>query len=486
MPDTLQNSISILIVEDNPGDYLLLQEYLRLTGIAVKEVINATSMGNAAKIIKEKTADIVLLDLTLPDSYGVDSIITMDRLLPNTPIVVFSGLSDISVAIESIALGAQDYLIKGEFNEKLLAKTIQYSIERKKTQEILRSSNERYEYINRVTHDILWEWDLATNTLTWNHSLAELLEYDESEVLNDHGWWIKNMHKDDMLRMQEKMKFCVENKLQTWQDEYRIVTKTGQLKYLFDRAYCLCDAKGKPYRMIGAMTDITERKEMELMMAEQQLMQQKLNTELTIQAQEKERNELGLELHDNINQILATVKMYLSMAKTKEDMREELLGSSYNYVVEAMEEIRKLSHSLVAPSLGGSNLQNALLDLVKEINSTCNIEMKLYYKADAGKSFGEKIELMLYRIVQEQINNICKHSGAKDAFIIVEQEAHQLILSISDNGMGFDISKRAMGIGLKNIKSRLELYAGKMEIDAEPGKGCAIVISIPLENNQHI
>src|SRR6185436_15070264 len=111
------------------------------------------NMSAAADLIKHNQFDIALLDLSLPDSSGIDSVITLDRLVPDTPIVVLSGMTDVNTAMETISLGAQDYLVKGEFDEKLLYKTIQYSIERKRMLENLRQSNERYELVNKATLD---------------------------------------------------------------------------------------------------------------------------------------------------------------------------------------------------------------------------------------------------------------------------------------------------------------------------------------------
>ena len=163
----------MLVVEDNPGDYKLLKQYINRSQLPVDRICHAEKMGEVPALISENSFDIVLLDLTLPDSKGVDSVVALDHLMPQTPIVVFSGLSTIEIAIESISLGAQDYLIKGEFDEKLLAKSIQYSIERKKTTERLRESNEKYQYVNKATHDTIWEWDYTTNQGLWGDGFSK-------------------------------------------------------------------------------------------------------------------------------------------------------------------------------------------------------------------------------------------------------------------------------------------------------------------------
>lgn len=105
-----ERSFNLLVVEDHPGDYRLLVEYLKLIALPVHQIFHALNMEAVPALLKENVIDIVLLDLSLPDSTGIESVKTIDRLLPNKPIIVLSGFSAIDIAIESISLGAQDYL----------------------------------------------------------------------------------------------------------------------------------------------------------------------------------------------------------------------------------------------------------------------------------------------------------------------------------------------------------------------------------------
>lgn len=230
--------------------------------------------------------------------------------------------------------------------------------------------------------------------------------------------------------------------------------------------------------------NISERKKGEIALqelAEQKLTHQKLITEITIEAQEKERHELGKELHDNVNQVLATSKIFLGLAKERDPgMQHELISGSYNYVSQAIEELRKLSHSLVPPSLNEMGLREALEDLVEDFNIGGLAKGRLEYKVEPGKEPGGQMALMLYRVVQEQLNNIRKYSRATNAFIQLKDEEDQVVLTISDNGIGFDKTEKVKGIGLKNIRSRVEFYNGKVNIISSPGKGCRLEIAIPL------
>jgi two-component system sensor histidine kinase UhpB len=476
------NALNLLVVEDNLGDYILLEEYLKLTKLPICGITHSSTMGDVAALVKDKIIDLAMLDLSLTDCKFNDSVIRLNQLLPKVPIVVFSGLSDIELAKEAIATGAQDYLIKGEFNEAILAKVIQFSIERKKVHEVLKDNIERYELVvNKATQDIIWEWDLKKNITIRGKGISKLLGYAEEEIDQDFNWTLQKIHPADQERVQKNIEHCLNNNIENWQDEYQLLASDGSYKVIMDRGCVMFNENNESYRMIGAMTDITERRELEKKLLEQKINQQKLITEISLQAQEKEKNVLSLELHDNINQILATAKIYLRLAADKKDMPDgiDLIEDSYSFVVEAMEEIRKLSHSLAAPSLGEIKLQDALRDLVKELNIGKTFSVQLIDEVDLSISIDENKALTFYRIAQEQTNNIIKYAQAKNITIKLSTDGTNFQLSITDDGIGFD-THESTGIGLKNIQKRIEFYAGECVITSSVGNGCKLYVSLPL------
>ena len=201
----------------------------------------------------------------------------------------------------------------------------------------------------------------------------------------------------------------------------------------------------------------------------------------TLTGQEKEKNELGRELHDNVNQLLATVKIYLGMVKTnKEKIDMNLVEKSYDHLNDAMEELRRLSHSLVSPTLKEKGFRESLKGLIEELNSTHEFKVKLIYKISEARIFDHKMELDLYRIIQEQMNNIGKYAQANTIVIHLREKDNHLDLSILDDGIGFDTTKKGNGIGFRNIQSRVDIYSGSMDIISSPGEGCRLEVIIPL------
>lgn len=472
--------LRLLVVEDNPGDQLLLKSYLKRISVPIETIYWVDRLSEVPAIVQLHEIDLAFLDLTLPDSNGIDSFHALNNYLPNTPIIVLSGISDMEAALETIALGAQDYLMKGEFDERLLAKSIQYSVERKKTLQALKESNERYEIVNKATQDLIWDWNLTTNQVYCSSSIKEVLGYTDQYVTIE--WVFEHVHLEDRAKVRSLLSAALQRGDKNLMGEHRLRASDGTYKYVFSRGYILSDKDGKPYRIIGASTDITEKRNLEIELATQQLNHQKLITEMTIQAQEKERNELAKELHDNINQVLSTVKVFMGMALDDEQMRESLVRRSYENVSYAIEEIRKLSKSLVAPSLGDIGLFEALEDLTEEINLTKDLKVQLQYDVHQEKNMSTNLELMLYRIVQEQMNNIIKYAKASKVTIVLKTDSQGVFLSIADNGVGFNPSQKAKGIGLTNISSRVAFYSGTLAIISAPGKGCVLEINIPFKN----
>lgn len=474
--------LRLLIVEDNHGDQILLKKYLQRTTIPTKEILWAKRLSDVADMLQEREPDLVFLDLSLPDSNGIDSFVALNKLITYTPIIVLSGLSDLDAATEAISLGAQDYLMKGEFDEKLLAKSVQYSIERKKNSVILEESNKRYEIVNKATGDVIWDWNLKTGEIYMNDKLMDAFGYEEQHLSID--WFFERLHPEDREEVKDFLSHCVENGIKSWEKEYRFCTANGDYKNAFARGYILFDNAGDPYRMIGSVTDVTERKRLEEELIAQKLYQQKLIAETAIQAQEKLREELSKELHDNINQVLATVKMFLDIAKRDETMRMDLINRSHENTAYAIEEIRRLSKSLVAPTLGDIGLMGALQDLANDLNFTKGIAVELNYDGFKEEELDSGLKLMFYRIVQEQTNNIIKYAKASKADISLGKNGNHMTLSIADNGIGFNPKQKANGIGLRNIGSRVEFYSGQMDVIYAPGEGCVLKVTIPVSNEQ--
>ena len=470
--------IHILVIEDNPGDFLLLKESLRLTGLNIKTVENAERLDQAFKMLEERSYDLIFLDLSLPDSDGLQSFISLQKRAAHLPIIVLSGVTDVNIALESISLGAQDYLVKGDYTEKLLAKALQYGIERKRNELKLFESNRRYELLSQATNDTIWDWDLISNSVGWNDGIKTIFGYSNSEMKTDISWWREYIHPEDRERVVTKISRHLEAGLKTWKDEYRFRCVNGSYKYVFDRGFILFDNQGRPTRLIGAMQDLTDRRKLEQQLTNEKISKQKQLTQATIEGQEKERSEISKELHDNINQILVTIKLYLELALDDSRLKDDLIKRSSEKIMYCINEIRTLSKSLAPPSLNDYGLVEAITELIENIRLTKSFNIDLKVKLDSINQFNGLQQLYIYRIIQEQLNNIIKHAAAKNVWVELVENYRSIDLIIRDDGKGFNPKEKSGGIGLTNIQNRAEQLNGTLEIISAKNEGCLLKVRI--------
>jgi two-component system sensor histidine kinase UhpB len=358
--------------------------------------------------------------------------------------------------------------------------------ERKKAEQLLKESEQFLNKTQEVSKIGSYVLDYTKGLWKASHELDNIFGLEPNDTHSIESW-LSIIHPDHKTIMHDYFTKEVIGRKQRFDKEYKIVNKKTQLvRWVHGFGDLIFDTKGAVIKMLGTIQDISERKKLEQELAEQKQQQQRLITETAIKAQEKERSELGRELHDNVNQILATVKMFLGMVSTGNDTPDEnVLTKSYEYVDEAMKEIRKLSHSLVAPSLGDLGLKEALTVLANDTNMVSKFKVRL--KIDDKyheQSLDKQRQLMIYRVVQEQLNNISKYANAKETVISLKTMKNNLLLSICDNGDGFDMSKKTDGIGLKNISNRVEFYSGEMNIVSAPGEGCTLHVCIPFPDSK--
>ena len=196
------NPLHILVVEDNEGDLLILKERIKMSGIPVADIQLADTLSAATELLKQSKPDIVFLDLFLPDSCGLESFDSLQEYMTYSAVIILSGLSDTKAAQEAIARGAQDFLAKGEFDEKLLKKTIVYSLERKRSMVRLREANERYNLVSRATHDLIWDWDLVTGQVFRDEkAIKKMFGFSSNEPIQHIDGWNSRIHPDDLDRV---------------------------------------------------------------------------------------------------------------------------------------------------------------------------------------------------------------------------------------------------------------------------------------------
>ena len=230
-------------------------------------------------------------------------------------------------------------------------------------------------------------------------------------------WWFRRIHPIDRYRVSNKIKKSTKNSEQSWEDEYRFKCADGTYKHMRDKGYIVYE-NGLPVKMIGSLQDISTLKQLENNLMEEKFERQKEISETVIQVQEKERTRIGVELHDNVNQILSTTKLFIDMLIPAKSEQNEIKQKSIEYITMAIEEIRKLSKELVVPQLHNKNLEESIKSIVNDIHITTGVKINCSFdKENELLSAGKK--LTIFRIVQEQIKNIINHSQATEVEILL-------------------------------------------------------------------
>lgn len=348
--------------------------------------------------------------------------------------------------------------------------------DKKEMEKQLKVANERLMLLSRATTDAIWEWDMQTGEIFRNDALMDMIGY-QLERPKGLSWWLRRIHPEDRNRVSDKVKETTEKHFQSWEDEYRFKCADGNYKHMHDKGFVVYE-NGLPVKMIGSLQDMTHLKEMENILIEQKLERQKEISETVIRVQEKERTRIGHELHDNVNQILSAVRLFVDMIQPAKKDDADLKVKSLDYIMLAIEEIRKLSKELVVPQLIGNGLVSSIRTLIDDIQLAGAIKIKFVHDNESELlSSGRKVAL--FRIVQEQVKNIMKYSKANNAEINLQSGNGEVSLTIKDDGIGFDIRHTSRGIGLSNIYERTKFYEGKVDIQTAPGNGCIVSVTIP-------
>jgi PAS domain S-box-containing protein len=226
--------------------------------------------------------------------------------------------------------------------------------------------------------------------------------------------------------------------------------------------------------------DITELRQLELERLNNRVEEQKKITRAILATQEKERHAIGIELHDNVNQILVGTMMALSMVKNNNEKDQHLIETCLSHLRSAIHENRKIAHVFVAPDLETELLVSQLERLFENMLRASGIEVLFDTSEFSEKFLDNDKKTNIYRIAQEQCTNIVKYAKATTVTIIVHSSDELFQMTISDNGKGMKAGKKVTGIGLKNINDRLSLFNGEANIVTAEGKGFTLEISIPL------
>jgi signal transduction histidine kinase len=233
---------------------------------------------------------------------------------------------------------------------------------------------------------------------------------------------------------------------------------------------------------IGLLTETFNSMTLRLKKQSEELEQEKTKrVSLLIDGQEMERQRLSRDLHDSLGQSLLAIKIKLEQAKnTSSEKSQQIIHETQELLKSTIQEIRNISNNLMPPVLEAFGIEQGLMNLCKDTETNTGIEIKFSCE-NLPATFDQRKQIYLYRIAQEAINNITKHSEADKATIRISSCENCISLNIADNGKGFDAGKtNPTGNGIMNIRERVQLLKGECHLYSSPGKGTSINIEIPV------
>ena len=200
-----------------------------------------------------------------------------------------------------------------------------------------------------------------------------------------------------------------------------------------------------------------------------------------LEAEENERSRVAKDLHDGIGQLLSVAKLTLSAVEDEKEENMRMIRNSMSVLDQATKEVRAISHNMMPAALTDIGLSVALEDLFSKVNEAKLLQMKLE-AIDLEERLPLSVEIAVYRVIQEVINNMIKHSKADRISVRIRRQGSAVSLAISDNGIGFEkeVIAKSKGLGWKNILSRISMLNGEIEVDSQPGAGTSVSIQFAI------
>jgi PAS domain S-box-containing protein len=464
------------LVERSPDGILLIQDArLVLVNPAATRLVGATS-------------DAQLVGRSLFDAFHPDSHASIKGCLKElagsggtarceaTLLHIDGSLTDVEVAASAIDDGPSGAI---QFVVRDITK-------RKAIEAALRESEERLTLAFAGAQEGVFDWNLETGAVVYSARWKEMLGYADDEIEPNVSAWERVLHPDDRVRARELDRDLTDG-VQTYEGEFRLRHKDGHYVHVLSRGLPVRrEPDGPVVRIVGTHFDLTERKRAEALRAEfeQRELAERARTELRARlafAQEDERRRIAREMHDQFGEQLTALELGIGMLKNacadQPRLREHI--EALQAVSRQLDsDIEHLVWELRPTALDDLGLRAALDNYAQNWSKRAGIRAELHTSGLLDDRLPSEAETTLYRIAQEALTNVAKHSRASSVEIILERRADHVVLIVEDDGVGFDASAQTehRGFGLQGMHERAALGGASLEIESAVGKGTTILV----------
>jgi two-component system sensor histidine kinase UhpB len=415
-----------------------------------------TSLAEFDEILSFFLPDVILLDLNLADSAGIDTYMKVKQKCPNAAVIILSGSDDEELSANIVQNGAQDYILKSDVNGRLLSKAIQYSLERMRQQIRLAESERKFRqvyesspipmltvkggsFVIQMTNKAFNDLYQCSAGYFYGKSFSELnCDQTEGFEIDTSLAKVQGQLCHKTLDGSEIHVELVANKLHTEGDTYicLIIDRTEELRFQEEK-----------FKLVNA-------------------------------AQENEKHKIAREIHDGLAQNLVLMNLLFESFEFGPEQMEQ--KENFAAIIRStIDEARGISYSLLPPELESgflSGIQNMIhrLNFVKSYDFVINIEPSI-----TEEDFNQVDRFNLFRILQEFINNSIKHSQSHLLNLDIKRDTtHRIHIQVRDNGIGFDRQKSSATLGITNMLNRLRLAHLEGDIHSRPGEGATLDVFI--------
>jgi len=519
----MDEKVNILMVDDQPAKLL---SYEVMLGPLGENLIKANSAKQALEILLHTEIAVVLMDVSMPelDGFQLASMIRQHPRFQRTAIIFVSAvhLTDLD-QLKGYEHGAVDYVSVPAVQEVLRAKVRVFaelyrttrqleSLNRELEQRVLERTDElasKAELLQRLNTELTrknQELDAILHTApdiifsrqadgSRDYVSDRFYEYTGASTGSANGFgWLDYVHPEDKDQAMEEWMRCVQSGA-NYQAEYRLRSTSGTYKWFRARAVPIHDDKGEIVKWYGTCSDIHDSKVLEQSIRDNATELEKLVDRRTdelrrlsirlMTAQDQERRRIARDLHDGLGQELAVAKILLDrMAQEVPSPRaHETSAQASNIVERAIQEVRTMSHLLHPPLLDEVGLVSALMWYVEGLTKRSGIKTFLDVRPTEFPRPAAEVETAIFRIIQEALTNVFRHSEAHKVWISLAQSNGTISVAVRDDGKGIDtdiaaLRPESVGIGLGGMKQRARELGGELRL-TNTAPGTLLELTIP-------
>jgi PAS domain S-box-containing protein len=330
-----------------------------------------------------------------------------------------------------------------------------------------------------------WNFDATSGAVQWSEELYRIFDIEKTAFAGAYATFLSRVHPDDRARVL-RANAEARSSGKPFEVEYRIKTRGGQLKHIREVGYVRKDARGDISGLFGTAQDITEHKFAENALRDSGVQLHALSRRL-VTLQEFERRELARELHDRVGQNLTALNINLTILRTtlpsqaSVELRDRLADSE-TLIELTTEAIRHVLTELRPPMLDDQGLLPALDWYAREISARTGVAVAVRNLESAERPTPE-VEIALFRIAQEALNNVVKHAQASRVEIAFGRFGSEYVMSVQDDGVGFDATEEReaqhAGLGIVTMRERSQAIGGGFEVQTLPGSGTRLTVRVP-------